>query len=585
MIMCYCFNAKAGNPIVVKIVCKTPEATELKKQIKEISVLSDSSALQKHLQQTLIVANSFSYLLADIQLLSEIGDTLNFELFTGPECKWVELKSANIDEELIGAAGFRESAFEGKQFNPQVYTNKVGRMLSYLENNGYPFAMISLDSAVLDTTGGLSAILKLEKGLYTVFDSVNIAGDAQIQRNFLQKYLGIKPGAVYQEALLRNADSRLSQLLFLKLGKPSGVYFYGNKSKPLLYLQNRKASSADGIIGFAPNSALNNKLLLTGEANLRLQNLFQRGISFDLNYRSFLVSSQDLRIKAVLPYILNTSLAFDYELNLLKLDSTFFDVKNEIGLQYRFIGADYFKFFYSVQNTSLIKVDTLQIIRTKSLPTSSDILNQQYGVGVKLNRYDYFFNPRKGYSIEGTFAVGIKKIIRNPTIDELRFADGRGGQRSIYDTINLQQVQYQMKAQADWFIPLGRYFTLRNQLSGGHNVSENLFFNELFRIGGIRTLRGFDEQSIFATSYIIANTELRYLLQQNSNVLLFWNGAWYRNTVRMPSITDKPYGFGAGLNFETGAGIFALYYAVGSELGQSIQFENAKIHFGFTALF
>jgi hemolysin activation/secretion protein len=142
-----------------------------------------------------------------------------------------------------------------------------------------------------------------------------------------------------------------------------------------------------------------------------------------------------------------------------------------------------------------------------------------------------------------------------------------------------------MKAQADWFIPLGRYFTLRNQLSGGHNVSENLFFNELFRIGGIRTLRGFDEQSIFATSYIIANTELRYLLQQNSNVLLFWNGAWYRNTVRMPSITDKPYGFGAGLNFETGAGIFALYYAVGSELGQSIQFENAKIHFGFTALF
>jgi len=159
--MCYCFNAKAGNPIVVKIVCKTPEATELKKQIKEISVLSDSSALQKHLQQTLIIANSFSYLLADIQLLSDIGDTLNFELFTGPECKWVKLKSANIDEELIGAAGFRESAFEGKQFNPQVYTNKVGRMLSYLENNGYPFAMISLDSAVLDTTGGLIAILKL----------------------------------------------------------------------------------------------------------------------------------------------------------------------------------------------------------------------------------------------------------------------------------------------------------------------------------------------------------------------------------------------------------------------------------------
>lgn len=583
--MCYCFNAKAGNPIVVKLVCNTPEAAALEKQIREIALLSDSSALQKHLQQTLSIANSFSYLLADVQLLSRIGDTLNFELVTGPECKWVKIKSANIDEELIRAAGFKESAFEGKQFNPQIYTNRVERMLSYFENNGYPFATISLDSVELDTTGGLSAVITLEKGKYIVFDSVNMAGDVQIHRNFLQKYLGVKPGAVYQEALLKNADSRLSQLLFLKVGKPSGVYFYGNKAKPLLYLQNRKASSVDGIIGFAPNSAVNNKLLLTGEANLRLQNLFQRGISFDLNYRSFLASSQDLRIKTVLPYILNTSLAFDYELNLLKLDSTFLDVRNEIGLQYRFIGADYFKFFYSVQNATLIKVDTLQIIKTKSLPTSSDLLNQQYGVGVKLNRYDYFFNPRKGYSVEGTFAVGIKKIVRNPTIDELRFADGRGGQLSIYDTINLQHVQYRMQAQADWFIPLGRYFTLKNQLLGGHNVAENLFFNELFRIGGIRTLKGFDEQSIFASSYIIANTELRYLLQQNSNVLLFWNGAWYRNTVRRPSVTDKPYGFGAGLNFETGAGIFALYYAVGSEFGQAIQFENAKIHFGFTALF
>ncbi len=583
--LCYCFYAKADNPFVVKILCKAPEAHELQKQLKEYAVINDSASLQKYLQQSILTANMYSFLLADISYISRVGDTLNYELVIGPSCKWIKVFGSNVDEELMSAAGFRESAFEGKQFNPLVYTEKVGRMLSYLENNGYPFASFFLDSIEIDTTGGLIAILKLEKGEYMVFDSVNIAGDVQIHRNFVQKYLGVKPGAPYQELLLKDADSRLSQLLFLKVGKSSGVYFYGNKAKPLLYLQNRKASSVDGIIGFAPNSAENNKLLLTGEANLRLQNLFQRGISFDLNYRSFLASSQDLKIKTVLPYIFNTNLALDYELNLLKLDSTFLDVRNEIGLQYRFIGTDYFKFFYSMQNATLITVDTLAILNTNSLPESSDLLNQQYGVGIKMTRYDYFFNPRRGFAIDATFAVGVKNIIRNPTIDELRFADGRGGQRSIYDTIDLQQVQYRLQAQADWFIPLGRFFTLRNHLSGGHNVAENLFFNELFRIGGIRTLRGFDEQSIFASSYIIANTELRYLLQQNSNVLLFWNGAWYYNTVKRPALNDTPYGFGAGLNFETGAGIFALYYAVGSEFGQSIQFENAKIHFGFTALF
>ena len=105
----------------------------------------------------------------------------------------------------------------------------------------------------------------------------------------------------------------------------------------------------------------------------------------------------------------------------------------------------------------------------------------------------------------------------------------------------------------------------------------------MFRIGGIRTLKGFDEQAIFASTYGIINTELRYLLQQNSNVMLFWNGAWYTN--KLQSVSDKPYGFGAGLNFETGAGVFSLYYAVGKQFNNAIEFNKAKIHFGFVNYF
>jgi hemolysin activation/secretion protein len=112
-----------------------------------------------------------------------------------------------------------------------------------------------------------------------------------------------------------------------------------------------------------------------------------------------------------------------------------------------------------------------------------------------------------------------------------------------------------------------------------------LFINELFRIGGIRTLKGFDEQAIFASTYLIVNTELRYLLQQNSNVILFWNGAYYRNSVRSPVLTDRPYGFGAGFNFETGAGIFSIFYAVGKEFNNPIDFNKAKVHFGFVNYF
>ncbi len=577
-------GAYAQTPLYLKILIAGENKGLLEKNITPVSSHEDSVSLQKYMKAALLSCYQASFLQASVTDIRQSGDTIIVQLNPGPAFQWIKLGRGNVGEDLLSAAGFRESAFYGKPVDHQVYTKRIQRMLNYLEANGYPFAMIRLDS-VEAGNGGLSAILSLDKNRFIVFDTIAILGGASINKRFLNKYLGIKEGAPYNENLIRNAGSRLSQLPFLKTVKMPSVYFYGGKALPFLYLDNKRASTIDGIIGFAPNSQVNNELLITGEANLKLQNLFSRGVSFDLNYRSFLANSQDLKLKTVYPYIFNTSLALDYELNLLKLDSTFLDVRNELGLQYRFIGTDYFKVFYSIQSTVLIEVDTQQIKLTRRLPESSDLRNDQYGLGFKVTRYDYFLNPRSGFSAEATAAVGIKKILRNPTIDDLKFSDGNGAMVSLYDTIKLQQVQYRLYTNADVYFPFGSNFTFRTQLTGGYNVAENLFFNELFRIGGIRTLKGFDEQSIFASGYLVANTELRYLLQQNSNVMIFWNGAWYENKVRVPVISDNPYGFGAGINFETGAGIFSLYYAVGKQFNNPVQFENAKIHFGFVTIF
>ena len=182
-------------------------------------------------------------------------------------------------------------------------------------------------------------------------------------------------------------------------------------------------------------------------------------------------------------------------------------------------------------------------------------------------------------------AVGTKRIIRNTQVDALRFAKPDGSTRSLYDTISLTSVQYRFYFRGDVFLPIASRATVRVEANCGHLQAQQVFFSELFRIGGIRTLKGFDEQAIFASSYAIANAEVRYLLQQNSNALLFWNGAWYTNKLLSQNNSDKPYGFGAGLNFETGAGIFSLYYAVGKQFNNPIAFEKAKIHFGFVNYF
>jgi hemolysin activation/secretion protein len=219
------------------------------------------------------------------------------------------------------------------------------------------------------------------------------------------------------------------------------------------------------------------------------------------------------------------------------------------------------------------------------LPQTSDIRYDQYGIGFRVSEYDYFLNPRKGYGIEFSGGVGIKQIIENSTIKDIVLYGNSGETYSVYDSTKMQYVQYKFSLNADVFIPVAKRATFRTQVNGAHIQAENIFFNELYRIGGIRTLKGFDEQSIFASSYIIINTELRYLLQQNSNFIFFWNGAWYRNVAVTPVKSDKPFGFGAGLNFETGAGVFSIFYAVGKQFNNTIEFDKAKIHFGFVNYF
>jgi len=549
------------------------------------TILSDSQSISNTINEIILKLNGQGFLAANVSSETREADTTYITISVGAPYRWIALRKGDVIQEAITGSGFREKDFEGKTFSPDKYAMAANAILNYLERNGYPFATLKLDSLSFDSNT-IEASWNLELNGYTIFDTIELIGDANIKKWYFQKYLNIKNGNPYNEQSVKRFDNRLSQLPFITVSRNSSLYFYGNKAKPILFVQNRNANNIDGIIGFAPNTQLNDgSLLVTGEANLKLQNLFASGKSVDLNFRSFMGNSQELKFKFVFPYLFKSNVGIDYDLNLLKQDTTFLDVRNTIGLQYRIIGEDYVRFFYSVQSTTSINVDTNFILQNKTLPDAVDLVNFQYGMSLKLVHYDYYINPRKGFGIDFTGSVGVKNIERNPTIDALILTSPDGNTYSIYDSLALRMVQYSLQGDMDWFVPIYKLLVSRVQLKGGQILAPQLFSSELFRIGGIRSLKGFDEQVIFASSYIILNTEIRYLIQRNAHVLLFWNGAYYRNEIRTPVIADTPFGFGAGLNFETGNGLFSLFYAIGSEQNNPINFSAAKVHFGYTNYF
>lgn len=505
---------------------------------------------------------------------SIISDSLNTIAYLtgGNTYKWVNIKRSNVDESLFSRAGFREKYFYGEPFSYAEVTRLQESVVSYCENNGYPFAFVMLDSIEVKN-GEFSASLVLNKGKLYKIDSVVVKGTAKIGKAYLYSYLGIRPGDLYNEQQLQRLPLRIKELPFVREIKPAEVYFGDKGAKVVLYLEDRKASTFNGILGFLPNAdPTNSKPLLTGEVHLRLYNAFNRGELIDLNWRKLQAATQYLDVKLAYPYLFATPFGIDGNLNLYKRDTTFLSLIQNIGIQYLMRGGNALKVYVENRSSSLLSTGNLQNVQT--LPPNADISTTQYGIELRYDKLDYRYNPRKGFSVYIKAGAGNKNIKKNDKINP-----------EVYEGLKLKSTQVNSEAVLAYYFPLSRRSVIKTGVRGGYIYSPTLFNNELYRLGGLNSLRGYTDEAVFVSAYSIGTLEYRFLLEQNSYIFAFADGGYFEQKVLQDFNSKLPYGFGAGVSFETKIGIFSLVYALGNELENNIQFRNAKIHFGITNYF
>ena len=383
----------------------------------------------------------------------------------------------------------------------------------------------------------------------------------------------IKPGDVYNESQISRISNRIRELAFLREGKPYEIVFSEKETNLYLYLESKKASQFDGVIGVLPDNDNPGKVNLTGEVHLKLQNSLKRGEIIELNWKQLPAKTQDLKVHGLYPFVFNTPLGVDASLSIYKKDTTYLDVIKNLGIQYAFTGNNFIKAFVNNKQSSLLNTTGLK--NATVLPPYADITINSYGLSGHYEKLDYRFNPRKGILLDGLGSVGTRVISKNADLDE----------NHLYDSLLLSSTQYNVEFSGDYFLSLGQRSVLDIGNMSGWIYGPDIFTNELFRIGGLKSLRGFDEESIYASLYTIGKIEYRYLLEQNSFLFLFMNAAYVRDESRGKYIYDDPYGFGAGIDFETKIGIMSLNYALGKQFDNPVYFRNAKVHFGIVNYF
>lgn len=513
---------------------------------------------------------SSGYLNFALDTLIEKIDSIIAIVYQGSQYKNSYISIADSDKFKFNEAHLNKYLHENK-IDFIDYKFVTENLLDYFSNNGYPFAILKLDS-VLSEKGNISAKLIIDRGDRFVYDSIVLQGDVKLSVNFLRAYLGFKKNRAYNERKVSQIPQLMSELPFLTESRPSGLVFSENKTILYLFCTKRKINQFDGYLGLVPKNSKTGKISLAGEINLNLRNLFTIGESLALSWKSEDALSQNLNISAAFPYLLRTPIGIEGSFSLEKADTSYLNIDYNLGLQYSFLGNNFIQTYFGYSASNILNNES-------SIYTNSDLLyadykKTSYGLQLNLKKLDYIYNPRKGYRVALDIGVSNRNIINNSVETS-----------SEHDYLYQPSTQYQIVGEAFGYIPLHKSWVIVIGAKGATLAGNNLLTNELFRIGGLYSLRGFDERSIYASSYLFGEVELRFLFAKMSFINLFFNGGWYEKNITTSYLQDYPFGFGIGVSFDTKAGIFYLSYALGKQLDNPISFQNGKIHFGITVNF
>ncbi|MDX1700241.1 MAG: BamA/TamA family outer membrane protein, partial [Melioribacteraceae bacterium] len=488
----------------------------------------DSASISLALQKTVNELRKQGYILASLDSMLIEESSCYALLHLGVAYKWADISAGNLDSWIIQELGSLSTMRENQPFSAASLGEVMNQILDLLQNSGYPFARIKLDSIEFSDQS-IKAAIHLEKGRQIRIDSIQITGDADISNRFMANYLDLQKGEIYSQEKILRIDSRLNNLLYIKRNKPTSVRFFENEASILLDIDNQSNSRFDFIIGVLPsNLGSQQEFTFVFDFTTEMSNKLGMGEYFYAQLQRLRPETQQLQLNFTYPYLLNLPFGLDLGFELYRNSKDFLNIDFNIGWQYIFNPNHYLKAFWNINSSRLLEIDEDNLIRTGKLPEQLDFNYNAGGVQFVWENLDYRFNPRSGFVIELESIAGLKEVVPNLEIEAIR---GEGVDFSTsYDSLSNKMFQFKLETKLQGFLALGKRSTLMLSTRIAKIIAEaGIFENEYYRIGGNKLLRGFDEQSITGDFYMVFISEYRLLIDKNSYISAFVDNAWVQN--------------------------------------------------------
>ena len=540
-----------AQELSLKINTQTEANQAVLDSLGYVEVFDEMAMLETEIERVKEQLNSIGYV--DLRLIQLTKNQLHFtaELALGPQYLTVD---------VFGSINY----FEALGFSPHIepktnvpFVRIPMERLAYslellskmLVDESYAFATVRLDNIKPNGDKTLRADLIIDKGNKRMIQGINVLGYEKFPKSYITHFLGIKTQKPFSLERIKSKMELLEQLPFVRQKRPAEVLFTTDTTRVYLYLEKIKNNRFDGFLGFGSNEDTG-AIEFDGYLDLTLTNNLNFGESFKLNYKSDKNDQKTFNVALDLPYLFGSPVGSTLNLNIFKKDSTFTTTQQRIKLFYPLGDKQQIGLEYRNQQSNVV-IENPAVL-------AEDFDSQFYGL-------NYQYIKRQ------------KNDVLFPIKSRLNFTAGLG-QRSTTETT--EQRHLQLKAHQ--ILQLNPKNSIFLKLHLEDLDSEEYLFNELTRFGGINSIRGFEENSLFAKRVGVLCSEYRYRLSSTLYVHSIVD-AGYMQDAQLSE--EQLYGFGFGFGLRTNAGLLRFNYANGKPKNQTFNFSNSKIHLSLTTTF
>lgn len=382
-----------------------------------------------------------------------------------------------------------------------------------LEKKGRPFSKITLQE-IKQENKIISAKIKLTTSVKRKIDKIIVKGYENFPKKFLYHFFKIKNNSTYNKKIINEISKNLNSINFVKQIKQPQVLFSKDSTILYLYLKKNKVNTFDGILNLS-SSEQDGTLFFNGNINLHLNNILNSGEELKLSWNANGNEKQNLNLLFKIPFIFNSPISTKTTLNIHKQDSSFSNSKLTNSLLYKINPKTDIGVTLQSENSTTLS--------SKNTELNIDFSSLSYGVNIT------YSTPKEHIIFKNKLNITVEYLIRN--------------RKTLLNT----QRQNKIHLEASYLIDINKrnYIYLRNE--SAFLNSKDYFQNELYRIGGANSLRGFDQESILASNYSYINTEYRYLTSSKSYLYSILDIALI---TPLKSPQQKVAGYGLGYFFK-----------------------------------